>query len=755
MTTKYNLKSNINLFIPLFLLLFLFAPSNVKADFDGGNGTSVDPYQISTCVQLQEIENDLGEDGDETFYELTGNIDCSDTVNWNDGAGFDPLGDPENPAHVDFGGQGVTTYNITGLYINRPNEDYVGLFGYTADVTYMDRVRLVDAQITGRNYVGGLVGQNFGDVAYVQVSGEVTGEAYVGGLFGLFSKGTAQINGVDVDVEGDSHVGGAVGWMADDSNSSLWRVYSVGAVYANEEYAGGLVGRMYDLEGGNAMYIYDSYSLGPVVGRDYVGGLVGSAEGNLSDRIRRSYSAGLVASPGGRVGGLVGNGSGGASSLDSFWDTETSGQSTSALDETGKTTAQMTNVVTFTETDTEGLASAWDFVGNPNDDASNNNYWTIDSEENDGYPYLNIITDGAPDVSSVFLMYYADPNRGTLAGSKLQRLSDGGNGSEVSASPGPRNRFSGWNDGNSGSVRTDLEVNEDAIYIANFSSRGSRREVSAPVPTSISSLTFLSEENSIEYETRGYAPLVNIHTFNGEIWRLVERNVQNSGRYEFKDSDLLGVITIKLELTDLAVVLDSEEVDLHVNNLDEKSADIKDEETEYEVSEDDDFTFPSEALSPFSGLMEPVDQVEPGDLIRGENYTTVYLITEDYKRRPFWNEAIYATYYDSFDDVVEVTDATLGVLKLGNPMMPNPETVLVKVLSLSDVSLPVMVDFADVRRKVPSEAVASSLFGNLWADYVIDLPVGVHRWYTEGNDLSEADSVDRTRLRRRVELNIR
>lgn len=57
---------------------------------------------------------------------------------------------------------------------------------------------------------------------------------------------------------------------------------------------------------------------------------------------------------------------------------------------TAKTTTEMKNVATFTNTSTStGLTTAWDFVGNPNNDAANNNYWNINSTDNDGYPFLS------------------------------------------------------------------------------------------------------------------------------------------------------------------------------------------------------------------------------------------------------------------------------------------------------------------------------------------------------------------------------
>jgi len=60
------------------------------------------------------------------------------------------------------------------------------------------------------------------------------------------------------------------------------------------------------------------------------------------------------------VGGLVGYSSSGIVD-NSFWDTETSGQTTSEGG-TGKNTTEMKDISTFTDTETEGLDEPWDII---------------------------------------------------------------------------------------------------------------------------------------------------------------------------------------------------------------------------------------------------------------------------------------------------------------------------------------------------------------------------------------------------------
>jgi hypothetical protein len=136
---------------------------------------------------------------------------------------------------------------------------------------------------------------------------------------------------------------------------------------------GGLVGM--NIFGGS---ITDSYSRGPVIGDDTVGGLVGENWGDNS--ITFCYSTGAVS--GDRaVGGLVGShrhiGLGGGSITSSFWDIETSGQTTSVGGIGGKTTAQMQTANTF-------LGAGWDFV-KETENGIDDIWWILEGQD---YPRL-------------------------------------------------------------------------------------------------------------------------------------------------------------------------------------------------------------------------------------------------------------------------------------------------------------------------------------------------------------------------------
>jgi len=73
---------------------------------------------ITNVAGLQAMQSNLSED-----YVLGNDIDASNTINWNSGAGFVPVGTLASSFMGSFDGNGFT---ITGLYINRPSTDYDG-----------------------------------------------------------------------------------------------------------------------------------------------------------------------------------------------------------------------------------------------------------------------------------------------------------------------------------------------------------------------------------------------------------------------------------------------------------------------------------------------------------------------------------------------------------------------------------------------------------------------------------------------------
>ncbi|MCK5520444.1 MAG: hypothetical protein KAI81_04975, partial [Candidatus Marinimicrobia bacterium] len=188
----------------------------------------------------------------------------------------------------------------------------------------LDKIGLTNVDISGQAYTGALVGRNY----TTQIN-----ECYSTG-----------------SISGTGASGGLVG--ANGQVTTIENCYSTAGVNSTGDAVGGLVGDNYYA----TATINNCYSTGNVVGATNVGGLVGAKQ----------------------VSSVISN---------SFWNTTTSNQGTS-VGGAGKTTAEMKNWNTYTDTDAAELDAAWDFIINPNNDAADNDLWDLD-QNGSGYPIFS------------------------------------------------------------------------------------------------------------------------------------------------------------------------------------------------------------------------------------------------------------------------------------------------------------------------------------------------------------------------------
>lgn len=170
---------------------------------------------------------------------------------------------------------------------------------------------------TGYYYVAGLVGLNTGIVENCFASGTVTGiYAWIGGLVG-----GNNITGITRGCYSHANVIGG-------------------------EVVGSLTGENY-----NGGTIQNSYATGNVSGSYAVGGLSGS---NYLGTIINSYSTGVSSE-----NGLIGFG--GGTCTNSFWDSTSSGKTTSGGG-VGKSTNEMKTLSTYTDVGWD-FDSIWEMIG--------------------------------------------------------------------------------------------------------------------------------------------------------------------------------------------------------------------------------------------------------------------------------------------------------------------------------------------------------------------------------------------------------
>ena len=253
--------------------------------------------------------------------------------------------------------------------------------------------------VTGSIYsydVGGLVGENYGAITNCHAVGTVSGRYNIGGLVGCNYEGDITNCYAAGIVSGRDDVGGLVGInvQSSDTGNTISNCYATGMVSGSKWNVGGLVGTNAgninnchaikkvsggeECIGGLAGYNYGvitaSHATGIITGDDYLGGIAGYNDGTINNcyatgAVCGSYIGGLVGYNRGTittcystgsvigawyVGGLVGENDGGTVTA-CFWDKQTSGD-TSSDGGTGKTTAQMKTLSTFT-------SAGWDFTG--------------------------------------------------------------------------------------------------------------------------------------------------------------------------------------------------------------------------------------------------------------------------------------------------------------------------------------------------------------------------------------------------------
>ena len=237
----------------LAALLLCCVASPVLAQFSGsGSGTADDPYRIYNAVQLNQVRNFVGIE--DVYFSLEADIDMTDWIAENNPAqGWQPIGNSSSAAAFKgvFNGNGHT---ISNLWINRPDTDYIGLFGYVINGSISD-LNIIDIDFVGQNRVGGISGAlTSTNLRNVFVEGMVNGENHIGGMVGYYnlSEDACEISSCSFKgiIEGAKYVGGVLGYVyssvvpyySDNSDLSLSNCITDCTINVLTSDAGGIVG---------------------------------------------------------------------------------------------------------------------------------------------------------------------------------------------------------------------------------------------------------------------------------------------------------------------------------------------------------------------------------------------------------------------------------------------------------------------------------------------------------------------------------
>ncbi len=224
------------------------------------------------------------------------------------------------------------TNSSSSMTITTNSTSIGGLIGSLSTSTGIIENSLALGDVSGNNYVGGLVGTNYGTVLNSNAQGDVTATNFgAGGLIGSQTGGAVMNSSASGRVEGSSYVGGLIGQMDinyfnDNAEPIIQNSTTVGQVIGTSQ-VGGLVGSGYgsitnskfsgSVEGATSVgglaglfygTIENSYANASIEGSvEKIGGLVGQLISSTSPAsIENSYSVGTIESNGEAVGGLVG-----------------------------------------------------------------------------------------------------------------------------------------------------------------------------------------------------------------------------------------------------------------------------------------------------------------------------------------------------------------------------------------------------------------------------------------------------------------
>lgn len=261
--------------------------------YSGGTGTAVYPYLISTSADLVELSATASDWSGKYFLQIN-DIDVN-SIAWV------PIATLTNQFNSTYVGG---LHSINGLTSTASRS---GMFAYIGASGVVGSVVLSNAVITSSLYAGMIAGENYGAIENCTVEGSVYASAYAGGIVGYVLGGSISKCKASGTVTASSTAGSAGGIIGYNTDGSCLNSYSLCNASANT--AGGAIGV------GQSGSIENCYSIGTANGETNEGGLIGFKLG--------AYSV-----------------------TSSYWDTQTSGNITSAGG-IGKTTLEMKTPSTF------------------------------------------------------------------------------------------------------------------------------------------------------------------------------------------------------------------------------------------------------------------------------------------------------------------------------------------------------------------------------------------------------------------------
>ncbi|GAB5466154.1 MAG: hypothetical protein Kapaf2KO_15900 [Candidatus Kapaibacteriales bacterium] len=223
-------------FLLLFLISFLgFNYLLSETEPEKPTDTDGNGYiNISTLAHLRWLTESPDADMNAN-YELDNDIDASETREWNEGTGFEPIGSWDNHYMGVFDGLG---YNINNLYIDRFNVHGGGFLEYLGSEGIVKNLNIISCDFNLMQDLGGITAYNYGIIEGCKVSGSLSVGSVVGGIAGrnfrIISKSIC-----DVVIKANHIAGGIAGQSSKDS---IVECVVNGNITAKYNMCGGIIG---------------------------------------------------------------------------------------------------------------------------------------------------------------------------------------------------------------------------------------------------------------------------------------------------------------------------------------------------------------------------------------------------------------------------------------------------------------------------------------------------------------------------------
>lgn len=271
------------LFVTTMIMPTMMLAKSIDLKIPEGDGAGT-PYKIGTAEELYwfaglvngtlpGVKKDLSANAilTDDIIVNTGVLDPNkDLVSGNDFIEWIPIGKSSSDDDAYTGTFDGNGHTISGLYFNKSNSWYVGLFGCIGAEGKISNVGVSDSYFQSSNcpYIGGVCGSNSGELQNCSNSSTVIGkenEYRIGGVCG-YNSGTVKDCKNTGSVRGKETIGGVCGY---NYGGTIKSCYNTASVSVTGKKVGGVCGDNYE---------------GPITNCYYLSGTVADGKGGIGGK---------------------------------------------------------------------------------------------------------------------------------------------------------------------------------------------------------------------------------------------------------------------------------------------------------------------------------------------------------------------------------------------------------------------------------------------------------------------------------------